>query len=247
MCDRPISCCAARLEMKLPLAPLCVTTAIEPARDGARKPPVHSGTLSMKLTKPRQFGPSSDTPCCRASDASRAWWSAPAWPVSAKPDVRITALCTSAVARSASASSIATIGTMSSARSIGAPTAAHEVAALRPCTVPPRRLTRWMSPGYLRFTRLSNVFCDQRDRSVAPTSAIERGRSIAVRFRREDMTLPSVRQIAQQRHRIGSEAGNLLVPLFIRSEQVQHDMPHTRRMEFANALRHLLRPSECAV
>ena len=72
MCDRPISCCAARLEMKLPLAPLCVTTAIEPGLLGARKPPVHSGTLSMKLTKPRQLGPSSDTLCWRASDASRA-------------------------------------------------------------------------------------------------------------------------------------------------------------------------------
>ena len=28
------------------------------------------------------------------------------------------------------------------------------------------------SPGYFRLIRLSNVFCDQRDRSVAPTSAI---------------------------------------------------------------------------
>jgi hypothetical protein len=28
------------------------------------------------------------------------------------------------------------------------------------------------------------VFCDQRERSVAPTSAIERGRSMAVRSRR---------------------------------------------------------------
>ena len=73
MCDRPISCCCARLEMKLPLAPLCVTTAMEPGLLGARKPPVQSGTLSMKLTKPRQLGPSSDTPWRRARAASRAW------------------------------------------------------------------------------------------------------------------------------------------------------------------------------
>ncbi len=73
MCDRPISCCAARLEMKLPFAPLWVTTAIEPGLEGARKPPVHSGTLSMKFTKPRQLGPSNDTLCWRANDASRAW------------------------------------------------------------------------------------------------------------------------------------------------------------------------------
>ena len=58
--------------MKLPFAPLWVTTAIEPGLLGARKPPVHSGTLSMKLTKPRQLGPSSDTLCWRANDASRA-------------------------------------------------------------------------------------------------------------------------------------------------------------------------------
>ena len=58
---------------------------------------------------------------------------------------------------------------------------------LRPCTVPPRRLTRYTSPGYFRLIRLSNVFCDQRERSVAPTSAIERGRSMAVRSRRAEV------------------------------------------------------------
>ena len=183
ICDRPISCCAARLEMKLPLAPLCVTTAMPPGLLGARKPPVHSGTLLVKLTKPRQFGPSNDTLCCRANAPRRAWCSAPWWPVSAKPDVRITAFRTSAAARSAMASSIAAIGTISRPRSIGAPTATHEVAAARPCTVPPRRLTRWTSPGYFRLIRLSKVFCDHRERSVAPTSAIDLGRSMAFRSR----------------------------------------------------------------
>src|SRR6185437_14759184 len=109
---------------------------------------------------------------------------------------------------------------MSSARSIGAPTAAQDVAALRPCTVPPRRLTRWMSPAYLRLTRLSKVFCDQRDRSVAPTSAIERGRSMAVRSRRlrlmTFLLLSGCGQIAQQRHRLGGEARDLIVPLLVR-------------------------------
>ncbi len=68
----PISCCWASAAMKPAVAPLCAMTAIEPGWRGERKPPVQSGTLSRKLTRPRQLGPSRAIPCLRTIPASRS-------------------------------------------------------------------------------------------------------------------------------------------------------------------------------
>ena len=61
------------------------------------------------------------------------------------------------------------------------------------------------------------------------------------------MAWRSMGQVAQQRHRFGGEAHDLLIALFIRPEQVEHDVAHTGGMELADAFRYLVRSAECAI
>ena len=72
----------AKSSMAEELAPLCDSSATGPGSFG-RPGMEQTGTPSVKLAKPRWFGPSSTMPSPSAWRASSAWAARPASPASA--------------------------------------------------------------------------------------------------------------------------------------------------------------------
>jgi len=171
----PTPCWCAKCFITVATAPLCDTMLMPPFRGGVRMAPVQHTAPVVKLMKPRQLGPSSVMPSSRAVATMRSCIVRPSLPVSAKPPASTTAWRMPAAPRSRSASSIAGLGTMSSATSTLSPMSTAVLNDCCPCTTPPLRLTRWTFPSKPSSFRLSKAIFDHVERSVAPTSATDRG------------------------------------------------------------------------
>jgi hypothetical protein len=124
--DTPVPVRAADSRIATPTAPDCDAIASPPAggNDGANV--ALSRTAGSVLTTPRQFGPTSRSPRALASRTISAWAAAPSPPVSARPEVRMTAAPTPVSAHSATTSRTCPAGTAITARSTGSGTAATD-------------------------------------------------------------------------------------------------------------------------
>ena len=196
----PMFCCAAKAEIVCAVAPLCDTIAIAPGVSSGIRPD-HAGTLSRRLMKPRQFGPTQVTPSCTARSVISCCRARPVTPISSKPAASTTAKRIPAAAMSRSASATASAPTSRRARSTGSPIWAHEVKAGCPWTMPPLRFTRCTSPANPSRAKFEKDPADQAERSEAPTMTTLRGASNGLSAELSPFTVRSIRVAASRRTR----------------------------------------------
>ena len=193
----PMFCCAAKAEIVCAVAPLCDTIAIAPGVSSGIRPD-QAGTLSRRLMKPRQFGPTQVTPSCTARSVISCCRARPAAPISSKPAASTTAKRIPAAAMSRSASGTASAPTSRRARSTGFPIWVHEVKACCPWTMPPLRFTRCTSPANSSRAKFENEPADQAERSDAPTMTTLRGASNGLSKELPPLTVRSIRVAASR-------------------------------------------------
>ena len=112
--------------MAIPSPPLWDMKPTEPGRAGVGAKVALSPTVGAVFSTPRQLGPITRIPDCRQMASSSRWRSAPASPVSAKPEEMTSSARTPAAAHSRATASTSSAGTTTTASSIGAAIALTE-------------------------------------------------------------------------------------------------------------------------
>ena len=132
---------AANSSIAEELAPLCDSRATGPATFG--RPGIEqTGTPSVRLAKPRWFGPSRIMPSDFGPRGELGLGGAPSLPRLAVAGRQDAALRIPAASASSSAASIPACGTIRNATSTGSPISLHDVTVGWPWVTAPRRLTR---------------------------------------------------------------------------------------------------------